>query len=98
MERFPKLATPELAATMVVPERVPPPAFVPMAMVMLALEPVTVLLKVSSTVTWTAGAMEEPAATFEGWTVKASFEAAAGEMLNVLEVAAVRAPELAVNV
>src|SRR5438876_6845215 len=89
MERLAKLATPATAATVVVPERVPPLGLVPMATVMLAVELVTVLPKVSCTATWTAGAIDDPAVALVGWTAKASFEAAAGETLKVAEVAPV---------
>src|SRR5437016_1135149 len=98
MERVPKLATPEAADTVLVPESVPPPGLVPMATVTLADELVTVLPKVSWTVTWTAGAMATPAVAVVGWTEKASLEAAAGEMLKAPEVAPVRAPEAAAKV
>src|SRR5437763_16279538 len=80
------VATPLTAATVVVPDSVPPPGLVPMATVTLAEEPVTVLLKASCTVTCTAGAMETPAVAFVGWTVKASLEAAAGLMVNAAAV------------
>src|SRR5258706_352341 len=98
MERFEKEAMPETAATVVVPESVPPPGFATMAMVTLADDPVTVLPKLSWTVTWTAGAIEVPAAALVGWTMKASLFAAAGVMLNAAEVAAVSPPEVATRV
>ena len=46
----------------------------------------------------TAGVMELPAISSDGWTVKASFEAAAGLMLNVTEVAPVSGADVAVSV
>ena len=46
----------------VVPESVPPPGLVPMAIVMVAVELVTVLSFASCTVTWIAGATLAPAA------------------------------------
>src|SRR2546422_1055929 len=98
MERFAKLATPATAATVVVPDSVPPPALVPMATVTLALELVTVLAKASWTETWAAGAIETPATALVGWTLTASLEAAAGTMLKADEVAPVSAPEAAANV
>src|SRR5260221_4677942 len=98
MERFENDATPALAATVVVPESVPLPGLVPMATVMLADDPVTVLPNWSCTVTWTAGAMAEPAVALEGWTVKASLLAAAGLMLKPAEVAPVSGAEEAVRV
>src|SRR5262245_50547681 len=98
MERVEKVATPATAATVVVPESVPPPGLVPIATVMLAVELVTVLLKASCTVTCTEGAMLAPAVAFVGWTVKASLVAAAGLMLNAALDAPVSAPEAAVKV
>src|SRR3954447_11294307 len=98
MERLENVATPLTADTVVVPESAPPPGLVPIATVMLAVELVTVLLKASCTVTCTAGETETPAVALVGWVVKASFEAAAGLMLNPEEVAPVRAPEAAVSV
>src|SRR5689334_9058920 len=98
MERLEKLATPDDAATVVVPESVPPPALVPMATVMLAVELVTVLPNGSCTVTCTAGETFTPAVVLAGWTVKASFEAAAALMLNADEVAPVSPLEAAVCV
>src|SRR5437899_2973487 len=98
MERLEKLARPDEAATVVVPESVPPPGLAPMATVMLAEELVTVLPKASCTATWTAGEIATPAVLFDGCTLKASLEAAAGEMLNPLEVALVRPLEVAFKV
>src|SRR2546427_685926 len=98
MERFAKVATPEAAATVAVPESVPPPGLAPMATVTLAEELVTVLAKASWTVTWTAGAIEAPAKALVGWAVKASFAAGAKVMLNPALVAEVSAPEVAFKV
>src|SRR3954469_25873337 len=98
MERLEKVATPLTAATVVVPDSVPPPGLVPIATVMLAVELVTVLLKASSTATCTAGEMATPAAALVGCTAKASLDAAAGLMLNADEVAPVSAPDAAVRV
>src|SRR5438128_311524 len=98
MERFPKLATPEEAETVVVPERVPLPGLVPRATVTLPLEVVTVLPKVSWIATSTAGEMALPAVAVDGCAVKATLLAEAAVMLNPLEVAPVRAPEAAVRV
>src|SRR5439155_1305915 len=95
MERLENVATPLTAATVAVPDSVPPPGLVPMATVMLAVELVTVLLKASCTVTCTAGAMETPAVAFVGWTVKASLEAAAVPTLNADEVAPLTDPDAA---
>src|SRR5437667_253844 len=98
MGRVGKLATPATADTVVVPESVPPPALLPMATVTLAVELVTVLPKVSWTVTWTAGEIAAPAVALVGCTVKANLEAVAGLILKPPLVAAVRPPEVEVNV
>src|SRR5213075_1899429 len=98
MDRVEKVATPALAATVVVPESAPPPGLVPMATVMLALELVTVFPNASCTATCTAGLIAAPATAFVGCTAKASREAAAGVMLNADEIAPVSPPEVAVSV
>src|SRR5262245_43879214 len=98
MERLGNVATPLAAATVSVPGSVAPPGLVPMATVTLAVELVTVLPKVSCTVTCTDGAIDTPATAFEGCTVNASLEAAAGLMLNPVEVAPVSGAEAAVSV
>src|SRR3954469_24021097 len=98
MDRLEKVATPLTADTVADPDSVPPPGLVPIATVMLAVELVTVLLNVSCTVTCTAGEMLAPAVALLGWTVKASFEAAAGLMLNPAEVAPVSGADAAVSV
>src|SRR4051812_23665227 len=98
MERLEKVATPLVAATVVVPESVPPPGLVPIVAVMLAVEVVTVLPNASCTVTCTAGLIATPAVALVGWTLKASLEAAAGLMVNAAEVAPVSAPDAAVKV
>src|SRR5512132_3813419 len=98
MDRLENAATPLTAATVVVPESVPPPGLVPIATVMLAVELVTVLLNWSCTVTCTAGAMDAPATAFVGWTVKASLAAAAGLMANAELDAPVSAREAAFRV
>src|SRR3954464_610989 len=98
MDRPEKLATPADADTVAVPESVPPPGLVPTATVMLAVELVTVLLNASCTVTCTAGEIPTPAVALVGWTVKASFDAAAALMLNPPEGAAVSDADEAVSV
>src|SRR3954469_3285298 len=98
MERLENVATPLTAATVVVPDSVPPPGLVPMATVMLADELVTVLLKASCTATCTAGEIATPAVSSVGWTVKATLEAAAGVTLNAAEVAPVSPADAAVRV
>src|SRR5439155_1039006 len=98
MDRLENVATPLTAATAVVPDSVPPPGLVPIATVMLAVEPVTVLLKASFTATCTAGAMETPAPARGCCKLKASFDAAAALMLNPEEVAEVSGADAAVSV
>src|SRR3954465_6773412 len=98
MERLEKVATPPDAATVSVPDSVPPPGLKPMATVMLAVELVTVLPNVSCTATSTAGLIDAPAVVLVGCAVKASREAPAGVMLNAAEVAPVSAPDAAFRV
>src|SRR6185503_1170050 len=98
MEMFDRVATPATAATGFVPDSTPPDGFVPIASVIDAVDPVTVLLFASCTVTWIAGAMPAPAAALLGCTVKASLVAAPGVMLNAALVAFVRPAELATKV
>src|SRR5512133_3538229 len=97
MDRLENVATPATAATVVVPDSVPPPGLVSMATVMFGVESVTVLPNASCTVTCTAGAMATPATASVGWVAKASFEAAAGLMVNAVEVAELSGAEDAVN-
>ena len=61
IDRFPNVATPPTAATVVVPESVPPPGFVPIAIVMLPVKDVTVVPPLSTARTVTAGEIEAPA-------------------------------------
>src|SRR5437868_4050550 len=98
MERLEKVATPLAAARVVVPDSVPPPGLVPTATVMVAVEPVTVLLNASCTVTCTGGAIATPATALAGWVVNASLEAAAGLVLNAADVPAVNGAEVALSV
>src|SRR3954462_6026334 len=98
MERLENVATPLTADTAVVPDSAPPPGLVPMATVMLAVELVTVLLNASCTVTCTAGLIAAPAISSVGCAVNASFVAAAGLMLNPVDVAPVREAEVALSV
>src|SRR5689334_20182072 len=98
MDRLENVAMPADAATVMVPDSVPPPGLVPMATVTIAVELVTVLLNASCTVTRTGGAIATPATAFDGWVVNASLVAAAGLMLNADEVAPVSAPDVALSV
>src|SRR6185369_15930159 len=78
MDRLENVATPLTAATVAVPESVPPPGLVPMATVTFAVELVTVLLNASCTATCTAGAIDAPAEALLGCTMNATRSAAAG--------------------
>src|SRR6185295_10108010 len=98
MDMLENVATPPDADAVVVPDSVPPPGLEPIATVMLAVEPVTVLPNASCTATCTAGEMLTPAVALVGWTVKATFAAAAAVMLKVEEVAPVSGDDAAVNV
>src|SRR4051794_33253721 len=98
MERVENVATPAAAATVAVPDSVPPPGLVPIAMVMLAAERETVVLNKSCTVTCTAGAIATPATSSDGWTVKAHFGAAGGLMLNGAGVGPASGAEVALSV
>src|SRR5436853_7308036 len=89
MERFEKVATPLTAATLVVPDSVPPPGLAPMASATVAVELVAVLPNASCTVTCTDGAIATPAVALDGWTENASLADAAGQMLKAAEVAPV---------
>src|SRR2546422_1326045 len=82
MLRLEKVATPLTAATVVVPETVPPAGFVPIATVTLPVNPGTVLLMASSAATSTGGATCAPAVAVVGCMVKASCVAAPGSMSN----------------
>src|SRR5512143_1478566 len=90
MLRVEKVATPATAATVVVPDSVPPPGFAPIAMVTLPVNAVAVFPKPSRAVTWTAGVMTPPALEVVGCTVKASCVAEPGVMVNAVLPAVVR--------
>src|SRR2546429_443875 len=81
------VATPPLAATVAVPESVPPPALVPIATVTFPVNPVAVLLLASSAVTCTAGVIAAPADVVLGSTEKTSCVAVPAVMLNAVLVA-----------
>src|SRR6185295_7113882 len=98
MERLENVATPDDAATVVVPDSVPPPGLVPIATVMFALEVVTVLPKASCTAACTDGLIAAPAIAVVGCTVKPTWDAAAAVMLNPAEVAPVSPADAAVRV
>src|SRR5438477_378666 len=98
MERVEKVATPLTAATVVVPDSVPPPGLVPIATVMLAVELGRASCRERCTVTCTAGAIDTPAVALAGWTVKASFGAPAALMLSPAEFAPVSGADAAFSV
>src|SRR5437868_2594237 len=98
MDRLEKVATPPTAATVVVPDSVPPPGLGQIAAEVLAVEPGTRLPNATCTVTCTAGATATPAVALDGWAVKATLEAAAGLMLNPLEDAPVSSEDAPVSV
>src|SRR6266699_3915969 len=81
------VATPPLAATVVVPASVPLPGFVPIATVTFSVNPVAVLLLASSAVTCTAGVIAAPADVVLGCTEKTSWVAVPAVMLNAVLVA-----------
>ncbi len=86
IDKLLKVATPLTAFTGVVPLSVPPPGLAPMAMVIEALLPVTVLPKASWTLTWTAGLMLTPATVLLGCWLNASLLAVAAPTLIGLVV------------
>ena len=92
------VAMPPPAATFVVPESTPPPAFVPIATVTLPLNAVAVLPCASCAVTWTAGVIVAPATVGVGWTVKTSRLAAPGVTLKTLLLPVVSPVATAVSV
>src|SRR5262245_32936905 len=98
MERLENVATPLTAATVVVPDRVPPPGLAPIPTVMLAVELGTVLPNASCTATCTAGLTAAPAIAVVGCTANATSDAAAAAMLKALEVAPVNPDDAAVSV
>src|SRR5205809_4374118 len=80
------VATPPTAATGPPPDRVPPPALVPIATVTFPVNPVAVLLLASSAVTCTAGVIAAPADVVLGSTEKTSCVAVPAVMLNAVLV------------
>src|SRR5687767_14260642 len=98
MERLENVATPATAATVVVPDNVPPPGLAPMAGGASSRERVTVFPNASCTATCTAGLIAIPAVALAGCTVKASRDAAAGLTLNADDVAPVSGADAAVSV
>src|SRR5436190_841275 len=77
-----KVATPATAATVFVPDRVPVLGFVPIATVMLPVNPVAVFPWPSWAVTWTSGVIAAPATVGVGCTENTSCVAVPAVMLN----------------
>src|SRR6267143_5262249 len=98
MRNVEKVATPALAATVAVPERVPPPGFVPIATVTFPVNPVAVLLLASSAVTCTAGVIAAPAVAVLGSTENTSCVAVPAVILNAVLVPVAGPVALAVSV
>src|SRR2546428_8015466 len=88
MERSPKVATPLTAATLVLPESVPPAGLLPSATVTVPVKLGTALPSASCAATFTAGAIWWLAVAAPGWTVKARCVAGPGETLKSLLVPA----------
>src|SRR5439155_1668651 len=77
-----KGATPATAATVLVPDKVPMPGFVPIATVMFPVNPVAVLPLPSWAVTSTAGVIAVPAVVVLGCTLNTNCAAEPAVMLN----------------
>src|SRR5512140_588389 len=90
MERLENVATPATAATVVVPDNVPPPGLAPIATVTFAVELVTVFPNASCTATCTAGLMALPAVALVGCTMNATLSGAAGTTVCCCGVGLIR--------
>src|SRR5947199_125187 len=91
MLKLAKLATPFVAATVVVPVNVPATGLLPSATVTLPVKLGTVFPSPSCAVTCTAGAIAAPAVVLTGCTVNSSCAAGPGEMSQGALVAPVSA-------
>jgi hypothetical protein len=98
MLRVENVAIPATAATDLVPKSVALLGFVPSAMAIVPVYAVSRFSNASSAVTWTAGVMTAPELVVAGWTVKASFVAAPGRMVNAVLVPLVSPAALAASV
>src|SRR5260370_47991 len=103
MERLEKVATPPKVGRASCTESVSIPGVAVSLTEIRAVELVAVelfveLLDGSCDASGTAGEMAAPAVAFVGWTVKASFDAAAALMLNPEELAPVSGADAAVSV
>src|SRR5439155_1325706 len=81
-----KVATPPTAATVVVPDSVPPAGFTPKAIVTLPVKPVATLPWASCAVACTAGVIATPAAALLGCTVNTNRVAAPAVALTAARV------------
>src|SRR5207244_1256578 len=81
------VATPLAAATVVVPESVPPPGFALSATVTVPVNPVAVFPCASCAVTCTAGVIAVPAVVLLGWTLNTSWLTVPDVTLNAALVA-----------
>jgi hypothetical protein len=72
MDSVPNVATPPTAATVVVPDSVPPPGLIPIANVTLPVNPISVFPAASCATTCTAGAIVAPAGVDTGGTANTS--------------------------
>src|SRR5512134_3257317 len=93
-----KVATPDTAARMVVPDRAPAAGLVPMASVTACVAVVTRFSSESRISTWTAGVNGAPAAVVAGGTTNARWCGAPGSTSNAGDVADVSPVALALNV
>src|SRR5439155_1148150 len=98
MLRFAKLATPFVAASVVVPVNVPATGLLPSATVTVPVKPATAFPSASCAVTCTAGEIGLPAVAVPGWLVNASCVAVPGVMENAALAAAVRPAAVAASV
>src|SRR5947207_2256806 len=98
MERLGNVATPLTAATVAVPDRIPPPGLVPIDRKSVAEGLGVELPNACCTTACTAGLSAVAAVVLVGCTVKGRREAPAGAMLNAAEVAPVSAPDAAFKV
>src|SRR6266545_6207624 len=92
-----KVATPATAASVGVPDRMPPAGLVPIAKVMSPVKPVAVLPKPSRAVTSIGGVIVAPTVAVLGCTLKTSAVAAPANTLNEVPAAA-RPGAVATNV
>src|SRR2546422_770762 len=86
MHKQEKVSTPANAATVLVPDKVPVPGFVPIAPVTFPVNPVAVLPLPSWAVTSTAGVIAVPAVVVLGCTLNTNCVAVPAVILNVVLV------------